>query len=80
MAENIFSKWKDSLERTRKTSFGRISSFLGTSEINGETWDDLEGLLLQADLGVETTQSVIASLKRLSQPKGSPDRMNCSRS
>jgi fused signal recognition particle receptor len=70
MAENIFSKWKDSLERTRKASFGRIASFLGTSEINGDTWDNLEGLLLQADLGVETTQSVIASLKKTVTAEG----------
>jgi len=64
MAENIFTKWKDSLDRTRKASFGRIASFLGTSEINNDTWDDLEALLLQADLGVETTQSVLESLKK----------------
>jgi fused signal recognition particle receptor len=64
MAENIFTKWKDSLDRTRKASFGRIASFLGTSEIDDDTWDELEALLLQADLGVETTQSVLESLKK----------------
>jgi fused signal recognition particle receptor len=63
MAENIFSKWKDSLDRTRKASFGRIASFLGATEINNDTWDDLESLLIQADLGVDTTQSVLESLK-----------------
>ena len=70
MAENIFSKWKESLDRTRKASFGRIASFLGTSEINNDTWDDLEALLLQADLGVETTQSVLASLKNAVSAEG----------
>lgn len=64
MADNLFSKWKDSLERTRKASFGRIATFLGTSEINADTWDDLEALLIQSDLGVETTQSVLANLKK----------------
>ena len=70
MAENIFSKWKESLDRTRKASFGRIASFLGTSEINNDTWDDLEALLLQADLGVETTRSVLASLKNAVSAEG----------
>ena len=70
MAENIFSKWKESLDRTRKASFGRIASFLGTSEINNDTWNDLEALLLQADLGVETTQSVLASLKNVVSAEG----------
>ncbi len=64
MADNLFSKWIDSLDRTRKASFGRIASFLGTSEINADTWDELEALLIQADLGVETTHSVLAALKK----------------
>lgn len=64
MADNLFSKWMDSLDRTRKASFGRIASFLGATEINDETWDELESVLIQADLGVDTTQSVLASLKK----------------
>ena len=61
---DIFSKWKQSLDRTRKAGFGRIASFLGATEIKAETWDDLEALLIQADLGVDTTASVIANLKQ----------------
>lgn len=64
MADNLFSKWMDSLDRTRKASFGRIASFLGATEINDETWDELESLLIQADLGVDTTLSVLASVKK----------------
>lgn len=63
MADTLFSKWKDSLDRTRKASFGRIATFFGGSDITEDTWDELEALLIQADLGVETTQSVIESLK-----------------
>ena len=64
MADNLFAKWKVSLDRTRKASFGRIAAFLGASEIDDSTWEDLEALLLQSDLGVETTQSVLAALKK----------------
>ncbi len=60
---NIFNKWREGLARTRKTTFGKISNFLGVTEITDESWDELEALLLQADLGVETTQKVIESLK-----------------
>ncbi|KAF0112421.1 MAG: fused signal recognition particle receptor [Chloroflexi bacterium] len=60
---DIFSKWKDSLDRTRKTTFGRIASLVGASEVNTETWDELEELLIQADLGVATTQHIIKDLK-----------------
>jgi fused signal recognition particle receptor len=67
---NLFSRWKDGLSRTSKVAFGQIASVLGASEINNETWDDLEALLLQADLGLETTSSVLDSLKRATRTEG----------
>ena len=67
---NLFSRWRDGLSRTSKAAFGQIASILGTSEINNDTWDDLEALLLQADLGLETTSSVLDSLKRSSRTEG----------
>ncbi|HBG59925.1 MAG TPA: signal recognition particle-docking protein FtsY [Anaerolineaceae bacterium] len=56
---NIFNKWHESLTKTRDVTFGRIANFFGTTEINDESWDELEALLIQADLGVETTSSII---------------------
>jgi fused signal recognition particle receptor len=35
----------------------------GATEINIQTWEELESLLIQADLGMETTESVIESLQ-----------------
>jgi fused signal recognition particle receptor len=67
---DIFSKWLNGLERTRKQTFGRISSLLGTSDINAQTWDDLEEILIQADMGLDTTQSVISSLKKIVDDEG----------
>jgi fused signal recognition particle receptor len=63
MAENIFSKWKEGLDRTRKSTFGRIATLFGATEIKAETWDELEELLIQADLGVETTMRLVKKLK-----------------
>ena len=56
---NILNKWHESLTKTRDVTFGRIANFFGTTEINDESWDELEALLIQADLGVETTSSII---------------------
>ena len=56
---NIFDKWHESLTKTRNVTFGRIANFFGTTEINEDSWDELEALLIQADLGVETTTSII---------------------
>jgi fused signal recognition particle receptor len=67
---NLLSRWKEGLSRTSKAAFGGLASILGASEITDETWDDLEALLIQADLGIETTASVLDSLKRLTRSEG----------
>ena len=61
---DILSKWKQSLERTRKSTFGRIAALVGASEINQQTWDDLEELLIQSDLGVATSTLILESLRK----------------
>ncbi|MCZ2121804.1 MAG: signal recognition particle-docking protein FtsY [Anaerolineales bacterium] len=68
--DNIFTKWRNGLAKTSKATFGQIAALLGTSEITAETWDDLETLLVQADLGLETTASVLESLKRRVRTEG----------
>src|SRR5690606_30616393 len=67
---SIFSRWKDGLSKTSKSAFGQIASILGASEITDDTWDDLEALLIQADLGIETASSILDSLKRLVREGG----------
>ena len=62
MAE-LFNKWKAGLARSSKAAFGQIATLFGATEITSDTWDDLEALLIQADLGVETTDLVIAELE-----------------
>lgn len=60
---DFLNKWKEGLDRTRKITFGRIASLLGATEITDDTWEELESLLIQADLGVETTALVLKELK-----------------
>jgi fused signal recognition particle receptor len=67
---NLFSRWKDGLSRSSKAAFGQIASLLGASEITEGTWDDLETILVQADLGIETATSVLDSLKRIQRTDG----------
>lgn len=67
---SIFSRWRDGLSRTSKAAFGQIATILGASEITEETWDDLEATLIQADLGIETTSSILDALKRLTRTEG----------
>jgi fused signal recognition particle receptor len=51
------------LSKTRKSFFGRIANMFSGSELDEEAWDDIEAILIQADLGVETTMKVIDELK-----------------
>lgn len=62
MAE-ILNKWKNSLLKTRKQAFGKITSILGNSEISEESWDELEALLIQSDVGNNVTRDIITSIK-----------------
>ena len=43
---------------------------LGASEVTPETWDDLEALLIQADLGVDTTEVVLERLEKRVDAEG----------
>jgi fused signal recognition particle receptor len=59
----FLSKWKSGLSKTSKSAFGRLAGLLGATEITNQTWDELEALLIQADVGIETADSVLTSLK-----------------
>lgn len=59
----MFKSIRDSLSRTRKTVFGQIVNVLGAGEITEETWDDLEALLIQADVGVPTTLALVDAMR-----------------
>jgi fused signal recognition particle receptor len=67
---DMLSRWRDGLAKTSKATFGRIAGMLGATEITPETWDELEALLIQADLGIETATEVIESLRRTVRDEG----------
>lgn len=67
---NFLSKWSAGLAQSSKAAFGRLSSLLGATEINDETWDELESLFIQADMGLETTQALLSALKTAVKREG----------
>ena len=67
---NAFEKWRSGLAKTSKTAFGQLANLLGATEITRETWDNLEALLIQADLGIETTGEVLDSLRLVARDQG----------
>ncbi|MDH5605852.1 MAG: signal recognition particle-docking protein FtsY [Anaerolineae bacterium] len=67
---NQIERWKSGLEKTRKSTFGRLAGLFGVGEINPDTWDQMEGLLIQADLGVEISLQIVEELKAKTQDEG----------
>ena len=59
----MFKSIRESLSRTRQTVFGQLAGVLGAGDITDETWEDLEALLIQADVGVPTTVYLVDTLR-----------------
>jgi fused signal recognition particle receptor len=68
-------KIEEGLTRTRRGLFRQVVSLFEVDEITEDIWEDLETLLIQADLGVETTVDLVERIKkqaevdRLKKPK-----------
>jgi len=60
----------ESLRRTRTSVFGQIVNMLGAGDIDDETWEDIEALLIQGDAGVQTTMALVERLRQRVEEKG----------
>jgi fused signal recognition particle receptor len=56
-------KIRDSLTKTRSSFFGQITGLLVGGDITDDTWEELEALLVQADVGVSTTMTLVDRLR-----------------
>jgi fused signal recognition particle receptor len=65
-----FTSLRDSLTKTRDAVFGRVVTLLGQSQVTPELWDELEALLVQADVGVNTTLELLDRLRRRAASEG----------
>ena len=54
---------EQSLTRTRRSFFGRIGELLSQAEFDGHFWEELEELLIQADVGVATTVEIVQDVR-----------------
>lgn len=71
----LFSKLKEGLRRSRESLTEGVSQlFLGKKAIDAELLEELEGLLISADLGVEVTGKIMQELTGQVQRKQLNDR------
>jgi len=61
---------RDGLERTRQQVFGRIITFLGQNDLTPESFDELEAMLIQADLGASLADDITAALEIKAEAEG----------
>ncbi len=79
--ESVLGRGKglgSSLTKTRQSFFGRIANLFQAQEITDDTWDELEMLLIQADVGIKVTTDVVESLREEAAAGRlrSPDQLN----
>ena len=61
---NSPDKTKQGVKRSREIWFGRIARLFDRTTVEEETWDELEELLISADVGVATTYELIDRMKQ----------------
>jgi len=61
---NLATKTEQGVRRSRETWFGRICRLFDRTTVEEETWDELEELLISADVGVATTHKLIGRVKQ----------------
>lgn len=56
-------QFDESVRRTRESFFGQIAGVFKRGTVDEDLWDDLEELLIRADVGVETTDKLLNTLR-----------------
>jgi fused signal recognition particle receptor len=68
--EAVRPRFRDRLSRARGTISGYLGSIVSRSGIDDQTWEELEEALIRADVGVQTTQSLLDELRKEVVDKG----------
>lgn len=63
--KSLFAKMKEGLSKTRSSITSRVDEIIKYyREIDDEFFDDLEEALIMADLGVQTTEGIITTIRK----------------
>ena len=70
-------KTRQAVEKSRQTWFGRLRSLLSSSQLDDAVWDELEEVLISADVGVDTSLALVEKLKQEAKEGGlnGPDQV-----
>jgi len=60
----ISTKTEQGVKRSRESWFNKVTQLFNRSNVEDATWDELEELLISADVGVATTDKLIQAVKQ----------------
>ncbi len=61
---DLSKRTEQGVKRTRDNFFGRISGLFNRTKIEDSVWDELEELLISSDVGMDTTEKLLARVKK----------------
>ena len=67
---NAFDKLRNSLSRTKDQLLGRIAQVVGQHKLNDDLIDEIEQILIEADVGVKASSRLIENLRRRAREEG----------
>lgn len=74
----FFERLKEGLSKTRRNFTDRIQELVGLSAaIDDDFLDELEMILLSADVGVKTTEKLIDAVRKAAKKKGNQRYRGC---
>jgi len=61
---DLLKKTEPGLKRSKETWFSKIANIFNRSSLGEEVWNELEELLISADVGVETTSKLLEKVRQ----------------
>jgi fused signal recognition particle receptor len=61
---SIFNKTRQGVQKSRESWFGKVAGLFNRSNIDEDTWEELEELLIAADVGVSTSDRLIQRVRQ----------------
>ncbi len=75
--KSFFAKLKEGLSKTRSAVFGRLDDvFYAFKSVDEELFEELEEVLISADIGVDTSVYIIDLLRRAAKEKSIKEPQN----
>ncbi|MGE4213377.1 MAG: signal recognition particle-docking protein FtsY [Anaerotignaceae bacterium] len=72
--KGLFARLKEGLNKTRDSILGSVDGMLGAfTKIDEDLFEELEEILIMADMGVETTMNIIENLRKRVKKEGTTD-------